>query len=40
MLDFSDKMVKRAKRLFIALGSNEKKVLDSELDNRKKFRGY
>ena len=33
-------VVKRAKRLFIALGSNEKKVLDSELDNRKKFRGY
>jgi N-acetylneuraminate synthase len=33
-------VVKRAKRLFIALGSNEKKILDSELDNRKKFRGY
>ena len=33
-------VVKRAKRLFTALGSNEKKVLDSELDNRKKFRGY
>ena len=33
-------VVKRAKRLFIALGSNEKKVLDSELDNRKTFRGY
>lgn len=33
-------VVKRAKRLFTALGSNEKKVLDSELSNRKKFRGY
>ena len=33
-------VVKRTKRLFIALGSDEKQVLDSELDNRKKFRGY
>ena len=33
-------VVKRAKRLFIALGSEQKKVLDSELGNRKKFRGY
>ena len=35
-----DLVVRRAKRLFIALGSDEKKVLDTELDNRKKFRGY
>ena len=30
----------RSKRLFTALGTSEKRVLDSELDNRKKFRGY
>ena len=28
----------RSKRLFTALGTSEKRVLDSELDNRKKFR--
>ncbi|MDC0170569.1 N-acetylneuraminate synthase family protein [Candidatus Nitrosopelagicus sp.] len=33
-------VVKRTKRLFVALGSDEKKVLDSELGNRQKFRGY
>lgn len=33
-------VVKRAKRTFIALGSSEKNVVDSELNNRKKFRGY
>jgi N-acetylneuraminate synthase/sialic acid synthase len=33
-------VVKRAKRTFVALGSTEKNVLDSELNNRKKFRGY
>ena len=33
-------IIKRTKKLFAALGSNEKKVLDCELENRKKFRGY
>ena len=33
-------IIVRAKRLFTALGTSEKTVLDSELDNRKKFRGY
>ena len=35
-----DLVIKRTKRLFSALGASEKKVLDSELQNRKKFRGY
>ena len=33
-------IVKRAKRIFDALGSPNKRVLESELANRKKFRGY
>ena len=33
-------IVTRSKKIFSALGSSEKKVLDSELKNRKKFRGY
>jgi len=33
-------IVKRAIRTHHALGSSEKKVLDCELENRKKFRGY
>jgi len=33
-------IVNRTKRIFNALGSSEKKVLDCELKNRKKFRGY
>ena len=33
-------IIVRSKRLFTALGTSEKTVLDSELDNRKKFRGY
>ena len=33
-------VIKRSKRMFTALGSGEKRVLDSELVNRKKFRGY
>ena len=33
-------IIKRAKRVFLALGNSEKTVLDSELANRKKFRGY
>jgi len=33
-------IVTRSKRIFNALGSSEKTVLDCELDNRKKFRGY
>ena len=33
-------LVERSKKVFTALGSNEKFVLDSELHNRKKFRGY
>jgi len=32
-------VVRRTRRLFVALGSEDKKVLDSELENRKKFRG-
>ena len=35
-----DLVIKRIRRLFSALGSSEKKVLNSELQNRKKFRGY
>ena len=35
-----ESIVKRAKKVFNALGSSEKKVLDCELANRKKFRGY
>jgi len=35
-----DLVIKRAIRLFNSLGSKEKRVLDSELVNRKKFRGY
>jgi sialic acid synthase SpsE len=33
-------IVTRAKRLFAAMGSPNKTVLDCELKNRKKFRGY
>lgn len=33
-------IVKRSIRTYHALGSSEKKVLDCELENRKKFRGY
>jgi sialic acid synthase len=33
-------VVTRSKRIFNSLGSSEKKVLDCELENRKKFRGY
>lgn len=33
-------IVKRSRRMFKALGDSEKKVLDCELTNRKKFRGY
>lgn len=33
-------IIKRTKRVFIALGNSQKTVLDSELANRKKFRGY
>ncbi len=33
-------IVKRSERIFNALGSLEKTVLDCELNNRKKFRGY
>ena len=33
-------LVERVNKVFIALGSDEKSVLDSELNNRKKFRGY
>lgn len=33
-------IVERSKRMFTSLGSPEKRVLDSELVNRKKFRGY
>lgn len=35
-----DHIVTRCKKFFKAMGSNEKKVLDCELKNRKKFRGY
>ena len=38
--DGMELLVKRSNSLFIAKGSKEKKVLDSELGNRKKFRGY
>ena len=33
-------IVTRTKKLFYAMGSSEKTVLDCELKNRKKFRGY
>lgn len=33
-------IVTRSKKLFYAMGSSEKTVLDCELKNRKKFRGY
>ena len=33
-------IVTRSKRIFNSLGSSEKIVLDCELENRKKFRGY
>ena len=33
-------IVSRAKRFFVAMGNTEKRVLDCELKNRKKFRGY
>ena len=33
-------LVERSHKVFTALGSNKKFVLDSELNNRKKFRGY
>ena len=33
-------VVKRAKRTFNALGTSDKRVLESELNGRKKFRGY
>ena len=33
-------VVKRAKRMFNALGTSDKRVLESELNGRKKFRGY
>ena len=33
-------IVVRSKRIFDALGNSVKTVLDSELSNRKKFRGY
>lgn len=33
-------IVTRAKRLFVAMGNPNKTVLDCELKNRKKFRGY
>ena len=35
-----DILVKRARSLFIARGDGKKEVLKSELNNRKKFRGY
>ena len=33
-------IVSRAKRFFVAMGNPKKRVLDCELKNRKKFRGY
>ena len=33
-------VVKRAKRTFSALGTSDKRVLENELNSRKKFRGY
>jgi sialic acid synthase len=33
-------VVKRIKKTFVSLGTSEKNVLESELKNRKKFRGY
>ena len=33
-------IVSRSKKIFNALGTSNKLVLDSELKNRKKFRGY
>ena len=33
-------LIRRARNFYIALGSPEKRVLESELANRKKFRGY
>ena len=33
-------IVVRSKRIFNAMGSSSKRVLDCELKNRKKFRGY
>ena len=33
-------VVQRTRRFFVAMGSPEKKILDCELKNRKKFRGY
>ena len=33
-------VVKRAKRTFNALGTSDKRVLENELNSRKKFRGY
>ena len=36
----ADVLFQRAKRFFVAMGNTEKRVLDCELKNRKKFRGY
>ena len=33
-------IVTRSKKIFNAMGTSEKNVLDCELKNRKKFRGY
>jgi sialic acid synthase SpsE len=33
-------IVTRSKKFFSAMGTSEKDVLDCELKNRKKFRGY
>ena len=33
-------LVEGAHKIFNALGSNKKSILDCELSNRKKFRGY
>ena len=33
-------VVERIKKTFLSLGTSEKNVLESELKNRKKFRGY
>ena len=33
-------LVDGSRKIFHALGSNKKSVLDCELNNRKKFRGY
>jgi len=33
-------IVTRSKKFFVSMGKSEKDVLDCELKNRKKFRGY